>query len=71
VTWKTLVGCEPRWEDNIKMNLRRFVFGGMDWIHSSRLLPWWNKDIGDLNIQTRKLFNNAKKGSLEEVTYPL
>jgi hypothetical protein len=22
-----------RWEDNIKVNLREMVFGGVDWIH--------------------------------------
>jgi hypothetical protein len=27
------VRCRNRWEDNIKMNLKKIVFGGVDWIH--------------------------------------
>jgi hypothetical protein len=31
----------PRWEDNIKMELREIGLGGIDWIHLVQDRNWW------------------------------
>jgi hypothetical protein len=39
---KRLLGRpERRWEDNIKMDLRKIGWGIMDWIHPAQNWNWW------------------------------
>jgi hypothetical protein len=36
-----------RWEDNIKMDLRKIGFGDVDWIHLA-----WDRDMGQAVVCT-------------------
>jgi hypothetical protein len=40
--WKRPLGRQRRrWEDNIKTDLRKIVFGDVDWIHMARDRDRW------------------------------
>jgi hypothetical protein len=37
--------CMPRWEDNIRMDLRKIEWGGMDWINLDQDRDQWRSPV--------------------------
>jgi hypothetical protein len=50
----------PKWEDNVKMNLREIVWGGMDWIDLAQDRDQWRALVNTvMNFGFRKILENS------------